>query len=28
MWPVAYALKDWSPEVEARVVELVKAAVS
>ena len=28
MWPVAYALKGWSPQVEARVVELVKAAVS
>jgi uncharacterized protein YdhG (YjbR/CyaY superfamily) len=28
MWPVAYALTDWSPEVEKRVVELVRAAVS
>ncbi|MER7459743.1 hypothetical protein [Micromonospora sp. NPDC126480] len=27
MWPVSYALKTWSPEVEKRVVELVKAAV-
>jgi uncharacterized protein YdhG (YjbR/CyaY superfamily) len=28
MWPVSYALKDWSPIVEKQVVELVKAAVS
>ena len=28
LWPVAYALQAWSPEVEKRVVELVKAAVS
>jgi uncharacterized protein YdhG (YjbR/CyaY superfamily) len=28
LWPVAYALQQWSPEVEARVVELVKAAIS
>jgi len=27
-WPVSYALKAWSPEVEKRVVELVQAAVS
>jgi len=27
LWPVAYALKDWSPVVEKRVVELVQAAV-
>jgi uncharacterized protein YdhG (YjbR/CyaY superfamily) len=28
LWPVAYALQQWSPTVEKRVVELVKAAVS
>jgi uncharacterized protein YdhG (YjbR/CyaY superfamily) len=28
LWPVAYALKAWSPAVEKKVVELVKAAVS
>ena len=28
LWPVAYALRKWSPAVEKRVVELVKAAVS
>jgi uncharacterized protein YdhG (YjbR/CyaY superfamily) len=28
MWPVAYALKKWSPVVEKKVVELVKAAIS
>jgi uncharacterized protein YdhG (YjbR/CyaY superfamily) len=28
MWPVSYALLSWSPEVEQKVVELVKAAVS
>jgi uncharacterized protein YdhG (YjbR/CyaY superfamily) len=28
MWPVAYALMDWSPAVEKRITELVKAAVS
>ena len=28
VWPVAYALQQWSPEVEAKVVELVTAAVS
>jgi len=28
LWPVSYALKKWSPDVEARVVELVKAATS
>jgi uncharacterized protein YdhG (YjbR/CyaY superfamily) len=28
MWPVSYALRQWSPAVENRVVELVKAAVS
>src|SRR5947208_6162941 len=28
MWPVAYALQDWSPAVEKKVIELVQAAVS
>ena len=28
LWPVAYALADWSPLVEKRVVELVRAAIS
>jgi uncharacterized protein YdhG (YjbR/CyaY superfamily) len=28
MWPVSYALLGWSPVVEKKVVELVKAAIS
>ena len=28
LWPVSYALMAWSPTVEKKVVELVKAAVS
>lgn len=28
MWPVVYALMEWSPAVEKKVVELVKAAIS
>src|SRR5512132_438204 len=28
LWPVSYALKKWSPAVEKKVVELVKAALS
>jgi uncharacterized protein YdhG (YjbR/CyaY superfamily) len=28
MWPVSFALHQWSPVVEKQVVELVKAAVS
>ncbi len=28
LWPVAYALKKWSPAVENAIAELVKAAVS
>ena len=28
MWPTTYALLKWSPAVEKRIVELVKAAVS
>jgi uncharacterized protein YdhG (YjbR/CyaY superfamily) len=28
MWPTDFALKEWSPEVEARITALVKKAVS
>ena len=28
LWPVSYALRQWSPAVEKRVVELVRAAIS
>ena len=28
LWPVSYALRQWSPAVERRIVELVKAATS
>ena len=28
MWPVSYALTEWSPKVEEKVAELVKAAIS
>jgi len=28
LWPVSYALQQWSPVVEKKVVELVKAAIS
>ena len=28
LWPVSYALMNWSPAVEKKVVELVKAAIS
>jgi uncharacterized protein YdhG (YjbR/CyaY superfamily) len=28
IWPVAYALKKWSPRAEKKVIELVKAAIS
>ena len=28
VWPVSYALKKWSPLVEEKVTELVKAAIS
>jgi uncharacterized protein YdhG (YjbR/CyaY superfamily) len=28
LWPVSYALQKWSPAVEKKVVELVRAAVS
>ena len=27
MWPVSYALAAWNPEVEKKVIELVRAAV-
>ncbi len=27
-WPVSYALTGWTPQVEARVTELVRAATS
>jgi uncharacterized protein YdhG (YjbR/CyaY superfamily) len=28
LWPVSYALQQWSPEVEKRIVELVRAAIA
>ena len=28
LWPVSYALQQWSPTVETRVVELVRAAIA
>jgi uncharacterized protein YdhG (YjbR/CyaY superfamily) len=28
MWPASYALQQWSPQVEKKVTELVKAATS
>ncbi len=28
MWPTAFALRDWSPAVERKIVELASAAVS
>lgn len=28
LWPVVYAIQKWSPTVEARIAELVRAAVS
>ncbi|WP_327032086.1 hypothetical protein [Micromonospora ureilytica] len=28
LWPVAYALQQWSPAVEKKITELVRAAVS
>ncbi|MEV4641907.1 hypothetical protein AB0J80_31630 [Actinoplanes sp. NPDC049548] len=28
LWPVAYALRQWTPTVEKKVAELVKTAVS
>jgi uncharacterized protein YdhG (YjbR/CyaY superfamily) len=28
IWPVSYAITDWTPEVEKKITELVKTAVS
>jgi uncharacterized protein YdhG (YjbR/CyaY superfamily) len=28
LWPVSYALTQWSPTVEKKIIELVKAAIS
>jgi hypothetical protein len=28
MWPVGFALQEWTPAVEKRVAELVSAAIS
>ena len=28
LWPVSYAVRKWSPEVEKKVTELVRAAVA
>ena len=28
LWPVSYALQKWTPAVEKKVVEIVKAAIS
>lgn len=28
LWPVSYALRQWTPAVEKRVVELVNSAIS
>jgi uncharacterized protein YdhG (YjbR/CyaY superfamily) len=28
LWPIAYALQNWSPVVEKKIVELVNAAIS
>ena len=28
LWPVSYALQQWSPVVEKKIVELVKAAIA
>jgi len=28
VWPVSYAVKKWSPTVEKKIAELVKAAIS
>ncbi len=28
LWPTSYALQQWSPPVEKRIIELVRAAVS
>lgn len=28
LWPVSFAIKQWSPVVEQKIIELVEAAVS
>jgi uncharacterized protein YdhG (YjbR/CyaY superfamily) len=28
LWPVSFALQEWSPAVEQKIIELVRAAVS
>jgi uncharacterized protein YdhG (YjbR/CyaY superfamily) len=28
MWPVSYALTDWNPAVEKKVIDLVRAAAA
>jgi hypothetical protein len=28
VWPVSYALMEWSPAAEKKVAELIKAAIS
>jgi uncharacterized protein YdhG (YjbR/CyaY superfamily) len=28
IWPVSYAITDWTPEVEKKITELVKTAIS
>jgi uncharacterized protein YdhG (YjbR/CyaY superfamily) len=28
LWPVSYAVQKWSPAVEKKIIELVKAAIS
>ena len=28
LWPVSFAMKQWSPEVEKKIVELMTAAIS
>ncbi|GAA4375404.1 iron chaperone [Agromyces bauzanensis] len=28
LWPVAFAIRDWTPSVEQRITELVRTAVS
>ncbi|MEV5695675.1 iron chaperone [Micromonospora globbae] len=28
IWPVSYAIQKWSPEVEQKIIEVVKAAVA
>ena len=28
LWPVSFALTKWTPEVEKKIAELVRAAVS